>query len=79
MYLLAQGPGDFKQLKDAIVEAAPSDAQSSANLPEHRLVTDARKKWNAAVMRGSDAVVGVVYGRRGDVDKSSERERDEDR
>eukprot|EP00903_Cladosiphon_okamuranus_P007165 g6957.t1 len=29
---------------------------------EHQLVTEARNKWNAAVLRCSDAIVGALYG-----------------
>lgn len=37
-------------------------SSSSTPSTEHDLVSDARKKWNAGVLRCADAVVGALYG-----------------
>ncbi|CAM9780034.1 unnamed protein product [Ectocarpus sp. 12 AP-2014] len=44
-----------------VVSGLPETAPAG----EHHLVTDARTKWNAAVLRCSDTIFSALYGRGG--------------
>lgn len=45
--------------------AATTSLPASVPAGEHQLVTDARNRWNVAVLRCSDAIVGALYGSSG--------------
>ncbi|CAB1102754.1 unnamed protein product [Ectocarpus sp. CCAP 1310/34] len=49
------------ETRRGVVSGLPEPAPAG----EHHLVTDARTKWNAAVLRCSDAVFSALYGRGG--------------
>lgn len=49
------------EMSRGAVSGLPAPAPSG----EHHLVTDARTKWNSAVVRCSDAIFSALYGHGG--------------